>query len=343
MGGASLSKAFATLADPTSARGLALAPEQFKLEGRLEGLVRDVIREWLLRDLGAHPAPSADVLSERLSERGNRLRDHLIANAEGILFEGIVNSEQARLLRKATGRRADPLQPGRNGPPILGAAGEARSSAELAENLRQLSGRWRTIGPVSVALIGEPGMRAAYPNGIAHLDPVRQSLAHRDMPKVNLTREQVDLVDRLDKLIVDVYGAWLVRDLDKTPLPPRSVLAQRIWEGGERLRDSLFSRAEMIALHGIVSPEQADQVLTAVWEQYGTSALLDPTLASRLKLTRAQREDILLLLGSKKEISSQLAELVRPIWHLRMAQPESRLRPICWRARRAPARRKLTK
>jgi hypothetical protein len=96
---------------------------------------------------------------------------------------------------------------------------------------------------VAIALLGKPGMREEYPHGIGHLDPARQQLARRDMPKVDLAQEQIILVQRLDQLIVRIWNAWLIRDLDKAPLPPQPVLAQRLWEGGERVRDSLFSRA----------------------------------------------------------------------------------------------------
>jgi hypothetical protein len=167
-------------------------------------------------------------------------------------------------------------------------------------------------------------MREAYPHGIGHLDPARQQLARRDMPKVNLPQEQITLVQRLDQLMVRIWNAWLIRDLDKTPLPPQPVLAQRLWEGGERVRDSLFSRAEMIVLVGIVSPEQADQALTAVWEQCGISALLDPALAARLRLTRTQLEELLFLLDSKKGLSNDLSEAVKPFWHLSFTDPQAK-------------------
>ena len=288
-------------------------------------MTRDIVKAWLLRDLDEDPPPTPAALSERLSAGGGRLRARLITEAGAIVYEGILNPEQARILRTATAQKPVPLRVGRNGPPELGAAGDNRSSGELAENLRQMPGSLPVCaGPVSLALLGKPGMREEYRNGIAHLDPLRQKLARRDLPKVDLTEEQIKLVLRLDQTTLAICKAWLLRDLDKTPLPPRTVLAQRLWEGGERFREGLFSRAELIALQGILTPEQADKAQSAVWEQYGMRALLDPTLAARLQLTRSQREEIQALLAAKKEMSTELSEAVRPLWRFRLTNPEAR-------------------
>jgi hypothetical protein len=324
VGTSSVSPLFAAIADPNISRDLLLSSEQKELVRRLHELTRDVIKAWLLRGLDSDPAPAPAVLVERLAESGDRLRDRLVAQADAIVYECVLNPAQARILRKATGQKAPALLAGRNGPPFIGASDEHRSSVELAENLRNLPDLISNFGPISLALLGKPGMRDAYPHGISHLDPVRQALARRDMPKVDLAPGQIDLVQRLDKLILAIWSAWLLRDLDKTSLPPQPLLAQRLWEGGERLRGSLFSRAEAIALLGIVTPEQADRALIAVWEQYGMAALADPTLESRLGLRRSQREEMLFLLESKKDVSSHLSEVVQPFWHLRLTDPEAR-------------------
>jgi hypothetical protein len=321
VGGAKLSPLFAALADPKNAKEVLLSPGQADLARRLEDLSRDVIKAWLLRDLDADPSPTPAVLSQRLSESGTQHRRRLVLQAEAIAFEGIFNPEQARILRKLTHQQPSAMLTGRHGPPVIGADDDERSIAELVHNLRNLSSTRSDSGAVSLALLGKPGMREWYPNGIAHLDPVHQMLARRGMPKADLTDEQIALERRLDKLILDIWNAWATRDVDRVPLPPRHVLAWRLWEGGERLRESLFSRAEMIALQGIVTPQQADQALTAVWEQYGMSALLDPTLAARLRLTRSQREEIFSLLESKKDVSRRMSEAVQPFWGLRLTNP----------------------
>jgi hypothetical protein len=71
-----------------------------------------------------------------------------------------------------------------------------------------------------------------------------------------------------------------------------------------------------------VRPEQAEKALSTVWQQYGMRALLDPTLATRLRLTRSQREQILFLLEAKKEITQELSESVSPIWRFQVTNPE---------------------
>jgi hypothetical protein len=320
---APLSPLFSAIADPKNREQLLLSAEQNDLARQLDALTRDIIKAWLLRDLDADPPPTTAALAERVSAAGDRLRAHLIAESDAIVYEGILKPEQAQLLRKVTGQKPLPLRPGRNGPPELEAADESRSSAELAEHLRYLPSTLPDLaGSVSLALLGKPGVREAYPHGIAHLDPIRQRLALRDLPKVELAEEQIKLMRRLNQSVLAICKAWLVRDLDKTPLPPRSVLAQRLLYGGERVRESLFSRAELIALQGIVRPEQAEKALSTVWQQYGMRALLDPTLATRLRLTRSQREQILFLLEAKKEITQELSESVSPIWRFQVTNPE---------------------
>jgi hypothetical protein len=322
---AKLSPPFKALDDAKDRPDLRLSSEQVNLVGQLGELTCDIVKTWLLRDLDADPPPTPATLSERLSAGGDRLRAHVVAEAEAIVYECILKPEQARLLRTATGHKPFPFLPGRDGPPEFGAADENRSCGELAENLRHLPGAFpdRT-GLVSLALLGKPGMREEYRNGIDHLDPVRQQLARRDLPKVELAEEQIKLIERLDKTTFAIWRAWLLRDLDKTPLPPQSVLAQRLWQGGERFHANLISRAELIALQSILTPEQAEKALGAVWKQCGMRALLDPALAARLRLTRSQREEILSLLDAKKEMSKEMSESVRPLWRFRMTNPEAR-------------------
>ena len=102
------------------------------------------------------------------------------------------------------------------------------------------------------------------------------------MPKVDLSNKQAELAERLDALTLAVWRSWVTRVLEQVPLPPPHVLAQRLWEGGDRLRDSLFGHAEALMLEGVAGPEQADQALAESWRLVGLRALLDPTLASRL-------------------------------------------------------------
>jgi hypothetical protein len=156
----------------------------------------------------------------------------------------------------------------------------------------------------------------------AEFSPLFTAIADpKKQREILLAPEQVDLARSVEKLIRDVIKAWLTRDLDKIPLPPAHVLTDRLRQGGERVKDSLFARADLIALLEIVTQEQADRVLTAVWEQSGMSALLDPTLAARIRLTRAQQEEILFLLNLKKDVTNEMTEAARPFWDRRLSDP----------------------
>jgi hypothetical protein len=319
-----MSPVFSMLRGRKDARNLRLSTEQSDLVRRLGELTSDIIRAWMVRDLDADLLPTATDLAVRLSDSGPRLRDRLIAGAEAIALEGILNSEQARCAFEATGQKPRPLLRGRNGPPDAVAIGDRQSHADLAESLRRQPSAYANSGPIAFALLGMPGMREEFRDGIGHLDKVGQILARRVLPKVRLTNQQFALEDRLDKLMLAVWGAWLTRDLDKQPLPPPRILTLRLGDLGARVRDSLFARADAIALEGILTPDQADRALKAVWQKFGIIALLDPTLAARLRLTRSQRETVCLLLESKKDISENYAGTVQPIWRLQFTDPEAK-------------------
>ncbi len=321
---AKLSQLFSALAEPRIRAELRLSAEQIGLSRQLDELTRDIIKAWLIRSLDTDQPPPPAALSERLSQPGDRLRARLIAHAEAIALHGILTPEQARLWCTATGRKPEPLLRGRDGAdgPLPMASDERRPAAELADQLRCKTTTRNRAGVVSNVLLGEPGMRAAFPNGIGHLDPIRQRLAIRDMPKVDLGKEQAELAESLDQVTLAIWRFWLTRDLDKVPLPPQPVLAQRLWEGGERIRESLFAHAEAIALEGIVTPDQAERALRAVWELRGMRSLLDPVLASRLRLSRSQREEVLFLLNTKRSIWEETRNMSMPLVSLRVTRPE---------------------
>ena len=97
MSTAELSPLFTTLADPDDKTELHLSDQQRDLARQLDELTRDLIRAWLIRDLDADHPPKLALLSERLSERGDRLRDRVIAHAEAIALDGILTPEQAHV------------------------------------------------------------------------------------------------------------------------------------------------------------------------------------------------------------------------------------------------------
>jgi len=141
------------------------------------------------------------------------------------------------------------------------------------------------------------------------------------MPAVDLSKNESDLANRLNLLTIDIFSAWLIRDLEKTPLPGKGILRQRLIEH-RRLGDSLFGHADVIALEGILTPEHAEICLESAWKERGMKALLDPALAARLRLSRSQRDEVAFLLTNKDEISDMQSEAQgRPV--LPVSDPES--------------------
>ena len=273
------SKLFADLGDAEIAKKLAVSGEQRNLAGRLGELTRDLIRAWLLRDLEAVPPPPATVLAERLSKRGERFRARLVAHVELIALEGILDPGQARSWRKAAGRRAQPLL-----------------SRRMALVPR---GNMPTEDMPSADLVAE--LRAAVPTESQSWLLINTLLGGLRPSPVVLSSEQQTILRRLNELTVAIMRTWLTRGLDAKSLPSWSVLFDRVaWS--DRIMASVGAHTEVIALEGILTAQQADRVLGDMWKSAGLSALLDPQLASRLRLTKAQQEQVRNLLLGKAEI-----------------------------------------
>ncbi|HWE36948.1 MAG TPA: hypothetical protein VG406_10315 [Isosphaeraceae bacterium] len=124
----------------------------------------------------------------------------------------------------------------------------------------------------------------------------------------SLSREQTGLAMRLDELTVAILRAGLTRDLDDEPLPPRAILAKRVFEGCEALPQELCAYAETVAVLGILTMDQAHLCLKVVWEREGTSALQHPILASMLGLSAAQRQNIESLIEDTYGAAQRFAE-----------------------------------
>jgi hypothetical protein len=103
-----------------------------------------------------------------------------------------------------------------------------------------------------------------------------------------LSKAQQSLVRQMEELRAAIARAWLTRGIGEKTLPPRSALFERVaWS--DRVRASVCTHAEAIALEGVLSPEQADRVVVGTWKTARLLALTDPQLASRLPLTRRSR------------------------------------------------------
>ena len=176
------------------------------------------------------------------------------------------------------------------------------SAAEMAVQLRWTAGTIRCAGEAMFVLLGGPG----------------------DKPKLEVSSKQRDLLRKLNDLTVAVRKEWLTAGLDAIPLPMHTELADRLGEPGERIKDSLFTHAETIAFRGILTPDQVEQVLRAIWVQKGTMALLDPELASRLHITRAQRSEVVGLLEVKSSVNEEISANSRTSTVLYLKHPELR-------------------
>jgi hypothetical protein len=79
--------------------------------------------------------------------------------------------------------------------------------------------------------------------------------------------------------------------------------------------------AETIALEAIITPEQSERCLAIAWKELGPEALLDPSLASRLKLTRAQRERIKSRIANKEALVADMQEITHPYINVLSSNP----------------------
>ena len=80
-------------------KAIGLTAQQVAFVRRLEGIILDTERAWLLRDLGGRRPPRD--LADRYFEPGVRAQASMVAHAEGIVLDGILAADQAENLRRA--------------------------------------------------------------------------------------------------------------------------------------------------------------------------------------------------------------------------------------------------
>ena len=114
-----------------------LTPEQTALAATLEVLSRDVQREWLLRGIGKEPPPKESAndpptpeMLDRVSDRGWKLRASVVAHAEEILLEAVLNAAQSEAAKRRSWASGGVF---------------ALSDAELAARLRLSGGQREEI------------------------------------------------------------------------------------------------------------------------------------------------------------------------------------------------------
>jgi hypothetical protein len=323
---AELSKLFTLISDPQRRAAIGLSGRQVELGGRLEKLTGETIKLWLLQGLDSNPAPAPGVLAARLSDGGERLRGRIIAHAEGIMLEGVLTPKQRQECTKWIGPRPQRPPVGRFGSAPVPRPQEDISTDELLAAVQYYADQNLRAGEVFGALLGSAMYKALFPNGTEGEKGSRLELARSYMPKVALSKSQTDLITTLERVAIDSYRLRMTDGLEALPKPPRDVLFARVL-GHVRLRDGIFGHAEVIALEGVLTADQADLCLASVWKEMGVTALLDPALANRLRLTRAQHEELLFLLAGKGKISDEQTTAMEPFVGFAASRPD--LQQLC--------------
>lgn len=295
------SELFTALADPKMAARLDLDAEQAGLVRRIDQMAQEVQRLWLTRGLDDPSSQSARELADRLGEGGSRLRAALVAHAEAIAIEGVLEPRQAQRLLKLLDRKPQRPLPGRymsfrvpSGEPPPTTKGDY--DFHLRFRARALQRPNGAASELFRVMLGWD-----------------EALYHRPNP-LGPSREQADMMQRLNDLIQDVEAGWFLRGLEGAPPvpkghradPPTPTMVERLDERGERVRTSLIAHAEEIALLSVLDPERAAKAKRLRWSRSGLTdlvspkvagdsaiaALLDPEVAAALRLSASQREQL---------------------------------------------------
>ncbi len=289
------SELFAALSDRETVESHRLSKTQVELAARIDQLARDIQSAWLIRGLDQQPLPLATELAERLAERGKRLRAGVVWQAEAIALEGVLKPDQTKRLLRSSGRR----------PPRRMIAGYREFMVHGASPTENKGPAQRQV-QACIAALANPSFQPSELFGIF--------LSEGDRLAPALSREQTDLIQRMDELNRDVAKAFLARglegpDLSPTdqqwldPVPPKMLAG--LSEDGRWLRISLLLRSEAIVLQGVLKPDQVISSKRLLWSRRdlhvmdadmggsrGIVALLDPDVAGLLRLSKTQLEEL---------------------------------------------------
>jgi hypothetical protein len=269
------SELFEFLADRDRRGPLEVSDEQLELVDRLDHTVRQDMRVWLLRGLDEQPPLPPAELNERYAQRWGGVRKNAVAHAEAIVLEGILTPAQARKVKSSVRvSAAGPLSPRYCRLPKA-TAGEPQSAVEFYGRLRSLA-----------VVLNRSGSQAS--------SLFRIITADQDGPP-DVTPEQIRLARELSDVASAVCGGRLVRGLPAKPARGDDSrieeLSSRLSEG-LRVYDSIVAHAEQITLETVLTPKQAEWSKRRLWQGLGLKALLDPEMASILKLSKSQREEL---------------------------------------------------
>ena len=126
---------FAALMSDEVKSSLRLSDRQVNFVRRLDELIRAILKDGLLRGLDDPTPPSPSDLEKRISEDGKRARREIVAQAEEIALESILNLDQARRLRRKLDRKAASAPANRYGPYRMTGCQPVSSLSELQSEL----------------------------------------------------------------------------------------------------------------------------------------------------------------------------------------------------------------
>jgi hypothetical protein len=188
--------------------------------------------------------------------------------------------------------------------------------------LRAQAGPYWRAGPLMNSVLGGSRLGEFLDPKTNEVPPHLVPYARPFMPAINPSKDETGLVSRLDSLTRDIFGAWLTRDLDRSPRPTKVELRRRLTEY-RLIEDSLCAHADAIAIVGILSRVHATLCLRSIWRDRGMRALLDPSLAAGLRLTKSQRDTVASLLDEKDQISDAQTEAQAPLVGPSFTNPDS--------------------
>ena len=278
---------FAALAKPhRPGNTIGVSGERAKLVRRLDELVRDVMKAWVLRALEKGPSPN-------LLDQFDRTTARIVGHAEAIALEAILTPRQAEHWEKVARRPRIPALAGRYSLPMSQHGGERtpETRGDFDKAIRTESGylTWSRRVPASVLF----------------------SLMHNDEATQGVKPQQMDLLRQIDQLACDVQSCWLLACLDKEPIPeelleepPTIAMMDRLSDRGKRVRASIVAHSEMIWLEAVLTSDQCEQWKRRLWAKRGVFALVDPEVASMLHLSKTQRDQIASRLEARAVVRS---------------------------------------
>jgi hypothetical protein len=326
-----------------------LDEEDADLVGRLDAAVRDA-RQLRLDRIAGWKGPGRPTAAE-----AERFASVAPGHAEAIVLRAVLTQRQSRRWRAEAARLAPPAPLERypltpmlwfHVPPAESLA-EAQSQILLAA--MNLMGEGRFASDLFWAAIESDG------KALPGLEP-----------------RQFELLRRLDRLAREVQRSWLRRGIGEYPPPeglafgpPSPAMLERLSERAVKLRADIVARFETIALEVVLDPDQAEAAKRLMWRRLGVYALVDPELARRLVVSKAQRDRIVEFLKGRpddvQEIfhrcgepgmaalneflkgkkSSQQVDLIRAEGDRRCLEETARYDERCWSILHHDQRRKL--